>query len=650
MKHLFSFLMLFVFVLSMTAQTIVSTTPAPKNVILEEFTGSNCTYCPDGHRIANELMAANPGKVYAINIHTGTYAPTSPANINYTTAFGSAIAGQSALTGYPAGTVNRHAFSSPAPMTAGGTAQSRSNWTNCAGQIMAVTSPVNVAIDASLNEATRELTILVEVYYTSNEVNSTNKVNIAVLQDYVEGPQVGSSYNPDYVIGSNYYHMHMLRDLIFGQWGITIPTTTAGSFWDSSFVYTVPAAYGAIPAELYDLELVAFVSQGNQEILSGSGYRVPYPLDAGVDGIDVPVMSCSAAPFSPEVRLFNGGLTTITSADVNYSIDGAAPSTVSFSGSLAMGDDTILTLPAITSSTSGSHTLEVTVDNVNGSADSLAFNDATSALFVTILTTSTAPVQQDFASATFPPANWLSFDATADGANWSRGSAGHTAAGSAFINFYNIGAGSIDDLILNPVDFSAMSNSSMTFYVAYRQYSSENDKLQVDVSTNCGTTWTTKWVKSGTSLTTGADVTSNWTSPSASEWRKELVDLSAYDGMSDVLIRFRATSGYGNNLFLDDVNIDMALGIDNNENALNLAVYPNPATDLVTIDFTSNSAENANVYVVNSLGEVVLNISSWINTGNNSITLNTTDLGDGIYFLNIQTATGVINSTFVISR
>ena len=34
------------------SQTFVSTTPENKNVILEEFTGITCVYCPDGHRIA----------------------------------------------------------------------------------------------------------------------------------------------------------------------------------------------------------------------------------------------------------------------------------------------------------------------------------------------------------------------------------------------------------------------------------------------------------------------------------------------------------------------------------------------------------------------------------------------------------------------
>ena len=43
-------------------QTFVSTTPSNKNVILEEYTGTNCVFCPDGHKIAQQLVTANPDR------------------------------------------------------------------------------------------------------------------------------------------------------------------------------------------------------------------------------------------------------------------------------------------------------------------------------------------------------------------------------------------------------------------------------------------------------------------------------------------------------------------------------------------------------------------------------------------------------------
>ena len=68
------------------SQTFVSTTPSNKKVVIEEFTGINCGWCPQGHLYANQIMAAHPNQVFSINIHSGGYAANT-----YTTADGERI-------------------------------------------------------------------------------------------------------------------------------------------------------------------------------------------------------------------------------------------------------------------------------------------------------------------------------------------------------------------------------------------------------------------------------------------------------------------------------------------------------------------------------------------------------------------------------
>ncbi|MEN9978694.1 MAG: hypothetical protein RLZZ569_1319, partial [Bacteroidota bacterium] len=58
--------------------TPVSQTPLNKNVVLEELTGINCTWCPDGHLRAQQIKDANPGRVILVNVHAGSFAPSSP--------------------------------------------------------------------------------------------------------------------------------------------------------------------------------------------------------------------------------------------------------------------------------------------------------------------------------------------------------------------------------------------------------------------------------------------------------------------------------------------------------------------------------------------------------------------------------------------
>ena len=68
--------------MQVNAQEFVSTAPANRNVIIEEFTGRNCGYCPDGHKIANQICHDNPGRVWAVNVHAGSFSPTSFPNLN----------------------------------------------------------------------------------------------------------------------------------------------------------------------------------------------------------------------------------------------------------------------------------------------------------------------------------------------------------------------------------------------------------------------------------------------------------------------------------------------------------------------------------------------------------------------------------------
>ncbi len=244
-------------VYTLSAQVLVSTQPMPKNAILEEYTGIHCTYCPDGHAIAQSIMDNNLGRAFVIAIHQGSFASPSAGEPDYRTSFGDALAGQTGLTGYPSGTVNRHVFSGSA------TALGRGSWSSACDQIMQQTSPVNIGIATEYDAGTRELTIDIELYYTSAPGSSSNFINLALIQDSIYGPQTGGG------AGSNYRHMHMLRHLITGQWGEEVNNTGAGTFITRTYNYTIPEAYNNVAAVVENMHVVAFVAEGHQEILTG---------------------------------------------------------------------------------------------------------------------------------------------------------------------------------------------------------------------------------------------------------------------------------------------------------------------------------------------------------------------------------------------
>lgn len=350
----------------------VSTTPSNKNVVLEEYTGINCQYCPDGHRRANEIAAAHPGRVFVINVHVGSYAANT-----YTTEFGTSLMNQTGLSGFPAGTVNRHVFSDltdQGESTHTVTDLNRGYWATAAGRVLAESSPVNIAARGTLNWETRELSITVQLYYTANETNSTNKLNVAIIQDNVLGSQTGgSTWNPSQMVGNQYRHMHMLRHLITGQWGDDITTTTQGSFVEKTYTYTIPASLGspnAIAAKLEDLTFVAFVAQGQQEILTGCEVEIENlnmpALSARIDALNnVSEPDCSnEAKVSATVS--NIGSDAITSLTFEYSVANGTPMTYNWTGNIASMASEAIELPTMTINTNTNQIIKVKIVNANG--------------------------------------------------------------------------------------------------------------------------------------------------------------------------------------------------------------------------------------------------------------------------------------------
>ena len=163
-------------------------------------------------------------------------------------------------------------------------------------------------------------------------------------------------------------------------------------------------------------------------------------------------------------------------------------------------------------------------------------------------------------SSDLPPAGWgmVNIDG---GASWSQnatvnGTTSPLGTGASKYDFYNNdNIGDEDYLIFPPLNLSGTGAPILSFDVAYCQYQSEQDQLDVEVSTDCGNTWNNVFSKAGSALSTKAAQTAAFV-PTSNEWRKETVTLTGYNN-PNVLVRFVATSDYGNNMYIDNVNISV---------------------------------------------------------------------------------------------
>ena len=118
----------------------------------------------------------------------------------------------------------------------------------------------------------------------------------------------------------------------------------------------------------------------------------------------------------------------------------------------------------------------------------------------------------------------------------------------------------------------------------------------------------------------------------ASEYQTETVDLSSFLGNERVLLKFVFTSNYGNNIWLDNVNIGEGSSIATADESV-LSIYPNPVKDVLTINY-DKAISQIDVYDVN--GKLV---KTFTTVGS---TINVSDLSSGVYMLNMQTEDGLV--------
>ena len=89
------------------------------------------------------------------------------------------------------------------------------------------------------------------------------------------------------------------------------------------------------------------------------------------------------------------------------------------------------------------------------------------------------------------------------------------------------------------------------------------------------------------------------------------------------------------------------LGID--DPAFNtIRIYPNPVTDVLLLDLTSFNGNFNQIQLMNVEGKQVLNLFPL--SAGQAYTIPVDNLMDGIYFLQMRTASGLFSRKFVISR
>lgn len=238
-------------------------------------------------------------------------------------------------------------------------------------------------------------------------------------------------------------------------------------------------------------------------------------------------------------------------------------------------------------------------------------------------------LQEGFTSLTFPPVSW---NIVYTGTNyWTRNSVSSygNGSGSAKFDFWHAPNGTTQYLV-SPFLTSTVQGDSLRFDNAYAPFSTNTDTLEIMKSTNGGADYTSLAILWGNNVNGNLNTAplGGQFTPSSSQWQTKKFALPP--GINR--IKFRARSGFGNNLYIDSICIY--------KNVLNVPAkltliqegYFNPGSDML------NKKDTVRMYLrYNTFPFQIIDSSKGvIDSTDFSGSFIFRNAAAGIYFLNIK--------------
>jgi thiol-disulfide isomerase/thioredoxin len=233
------------------AQTVV------KKVVIEDYTGAWCGWCPEGTLILEQLEASFPDQMFAVANHYGD---------DLEIAEGTAIVDGLDVTGFPSGSVDRAIYSGTKVPLNRGYWSSRFQERRNAPAIASV-SFSNLILDKNSNTFRGKVNV---EFVSAPAAGVPVNVQVYVLEDSIKAEGSLKQYNfSSQVEGGvsplpNWYHNHTLRKALGDAWGWTgvVPASPqVGTVYSKDFEYTLPSNF-----KLENIHFVAFASYNGSTV------------------------------------------------------------------------------------------------------------------------------------------------------------------------------------------------------------------------------------------------------------------------------------------------------------------------------------------------------------------------------------------------
>ncbi len=246
------------------------------------------------------------------------------------------------------------------------------------------------------------------------------------------------------------------------------------------------------------------------------------------------------------------------------------------------------------------------------------------------------------------------FETSLDSLNHFQITTAAAASGNTSVRLQNFASpyNTRDELISPMIDLSGATQVNLAFKYAYAPKDpNSKDQLLVYVSKNCTTNWFLRLNLTASNLYTAPAQQTPFI-PATADWKQVSINIPSSYFQPNFKFKFVFLSKGGNDFYLDDINLDAAASLADNQLSDEIILFPNPTDNSVQASFSLSEPQAINYTIYNSMGIEMVRSSNPIagKVGQNSLTWLVESFPNGLYFLKLSNQSGQSIRPFVVSK
>ncbi len=232
-----------------------------RNLLIEEFTGIQCTACPDGSRILVQLDSIYGEQVLPISIHAGNFAEPNPDT--------SGVYGLD-LRSNPEGEIIKNTFNPSNTFPRGivsrltELSEGKDNWRRTVDAH--INDPQTAMIDLDVWYAPNEqyIRVIIDYEFLFDSPEDHN-LQVYLLEDHIIGWQLDNG-----VLKSDYDHKYVMRRAVNGAWGSTALPAVRDELYHKEYVLKKDGGWKA-----ENMKVIVYLSdRDSKEVLQATQVKL----------------------------------------------------------------------------------------------------------------------------------------------------------------------------------------------------------------------------------------------------------------------------------------------------------------------------------------------------------------------------------------